>query len=137
MTFYTHFLISFLAGSIYLFLTGKPISLPYLIPWLIGGVLIDIDHLFTYLVISPKKLSLKKTLLPIVNDYKEDNQHFFIFHTIEFALFFSFIIAKTALTWQYLASYLLHLFCDGLRHRHLKKNYSWLKQWSFYFNFLK
>jgi len=137
MTFYNHFLISFLAGSFYLFLTGKPIDTYHLLPWFIGGVLIDIDHIFTYLATKPQRFNWKKIIHLIKVDYKQDNQHFYIFHTVEFAIFLAIAIYKTSLTWQYLAAYLLHLLCDGLRHQYLKKDFSWLKQWSFYLNFLK
>jgi len=131
-----HFVISALAGSTYLFLIGSRVDLVSLMPWLVGGVLIDIDHLFTY-SLKDRTINLKKVGRIIAKDYKQNNQHFYVFHTIEFALFFSFIVAKTFLGWQYLAAYLLHLSCDGWRHRRMKKNFSWLKKWSWYYNFLR
>ena len=129
MKSYHHFLISFIFGSSYLFLTGKSIDLVNLLPWFIGGVLVDIDHFFTYGK-NYKTLNLKKITRLIVNDYKQNNQAIYVFHTIEFTLFLAFIIVRTSLSWQYLASYLLHLSCDGIRHKKLVKDYSWLKKWS-------
>ena len=127
-----HLLISFLAGSSYLLMTGQSIDPINLMPWFIGGVLIDIDHFFTYGK-NYKTLRLKKIARLIANDYKQNNQAVYVFHTIEFALFLAFITIITDLGWQYLAAYLLHLSCDGLRHQKMKKNYSWLKKWSLFY----
>ena len=130
------FLISWLAARLYLSLTGQPINLVNLLPWFVGGVLIDLDHVFRYSVKS-KTFNLKKLARLIVDDYRTNNQHFYIFHTIEFALFFSLIILKTPARTQYLLAYLLHLVCDGARHRHKNKNFFWLKKWSLYLSFIR
>lgn len=131
-----HFLISFFSGLIYLLLVSKAINFYNLTPWLVGGVLVDIDHLLTY---STKKKTFNfKTIVKIIcEDYKQNNQHFFIFHTLEFAVFLGFVVSKTFLPWQFLAGYLIHLSCDGFRQRRLRKNYSWFKKWSLCLNFLK
>jgi hypothetical protein len=129
-----HFLISFLVGSVYLFLTDTSINLSSLLPWLIGGVLVDIDHFFTY-VKRNKTLNFKKIARLIIDDYHLNNQHIYIFHTIEFILFFSLMVARTSLNWPYLASYLLHLACDGIRLNKLTKSYDWLKKWSLAYYF--
>ena len=129
MKIHHHFLISFLAGSSYLLMTGQSIDLINLMPWFTGGVLIDIDHLFTYTK-NYRTFRLKKLLRVMLEDYEQNNQAVYIFHTIEFALFLGLVTIMTGLGWQYMAGYFLHLFCDGLRHKKMKKNYSWLKKWS-------
>lgn len=125
-----HVTISFIAGLIYLLLTDKVFYWPNLAPWIIGGLALDIDHLFMYSA-KKKTLNIKKILRIMNEDYKINNQHFYPFHTLEATLFIAFLVTKTSLTWPFLASYLLHLFCDGLRLKKMKKDYSWLKKWSF------
>ena len=129
MKIYHHFLITFFTGSSYLLITGQSIDLINLMPWFTGGVLVDIDHFFTYGK-NYKTFSLRKMVRLIIDDYGQNNQAVYIFHTIEFALFLAFIVIRTSLSWQCLAGYLLHLSCDGLRHKKMRKNYSWLKKWS-------
>lgn len=124
-----HFLISFLTGISYLSLINQPINLINLFPWFTGGVLIDLDHFITCGKRS-KTLNFKRLSKIVIDDYKTNNHRFYLFHTVEFTLFLSFMVAKTALTWPYLLSYSIHLFCDGFRQKKIDQSYSWLKKWS-------
>lgn len=131
-----HLLISLSIGAFYLFLSGRVINLINLLPWLIGGVLVDLDHLITYSK-RYKTLRLIKLTKIINADFKLNNLGIYIFHTVEFALFLSLMVAKTSLTWQYLAAHLLHLGCDGLRQKKLKTSRLWLKKLSLVYYFTK
>lgn len=129
-----HLIISFSVGSLYLLLTDKMINFINILPWLAGGFLVDIDHILTNGVRN-KTLNIKKILKIISKDYHQDKQHIYPFHTLEFALFFGYLITKTVLTWQYMASYTIHLFCDGIKNKRKRNNYSWLKKWSLAYYF--
>ena len=81
MHIWQHLLISLSIGAFYLFLSGGAINLINLLPWLIGGVLVDLDHLITYskryktlrlIKIKPetkhKALDLNNLIIENIND---------------------------------------------------------------------
>lgn len=133
---YQHLIISLSVAIAYLLVVGKTINIVSLAPWIIGGVMVDLDHLLTYMV-KIKTINPKRLIRITIKDYHKNNQHFYMFHSLEFAVFLAIIVERTRLTWHIFVAYMLHLFCDGLRHRRLSRNFSWLKKWSFYLNFIK
>jgi hypothetical protein len=135
MKVHEHFLINLIAGTLFLKLTGQTVNTFNLTPFLAAGVLVDFDHPLTY-IIRIKQVKAK-TIIQILDDYKYNRQHLYLFHTIEFALFLTYLTFKTILPLTFLAGYFTHLLADGARHQIKKKNFSWLRKWSLCLNFLR
>lgn len=129
MKYYHHFIISLAAGALFLMFKGEIITFHKLLPWIFGGILADLDHYLTYSK-KTNSFSFKRILRLIIEDYHTNTQHFYIFHTIEFAIFFALIVVSFQLSWQYYWAYLLHLAIDGVRHIKTRRNLLWLKKWS-------
>ena len=136
MRIYYHTIVGFLTGCLVISLSQKSLTWFNLFPWIMASFAPDLDHLIRY-CIRNKTLKLRKILRLIIEDYKQNNQHFYIFHTIEFMFFYTLVMRRFSNYHYWLSAYLLHIFIDALRHYHLKRNFSWIRKWSFYFNFLK
>ncbi|MCF7872931.1 MAG: hypothetical protein K9L80_01825 [Candidatus Omnitrophica bacterium] len=104
-----HIIISLEVFLIVYFKTGE---IFYLIPVILGGILIDIDHLIDY-IIQFEGLSLKKIL---VFPYKKRKNIYLFFHSWELVIlgaFFSFFY--NSLFWQvFFCSWGLHLLVDNI-----------------------
>jgi hypothetical protein len=129
----THIVVNFFLG-IFLHLIGLINSIEYFILFVLFGVLIDIDHIFFY-IISQHTLSKNKLIKVLMDDRKKMQAGVFIFHSPEFN-----ILVLTLVLFYYHPIFLLifisnvvHVFLDALEHYRYHKNFHWIKKWSIVF----
>jgi thiamine transporter ThiT len=104
-----HIIISLEVFSIVYFKTGE---ISYLIPVILGGILIDIDHLIDY-IIQFEGLSFKKIS---VFPYKKRKNIYLFFHSWELVILgVSLSFFYNSLFWQvFFCSWGLHLLVDNI-----------------------
>ena len=129
-----HVLINLFVGSI-LLQQKKDFSHAHLFMIVLGGILIDFDHLL-YEVINSKTLSIRKVKTSLKNYHKIMKPNFYFFHTFET------LVLSTFLTFNYFPElryyyigYLIHFVCDVSSYVSFhKRDTFWLKHWSLAWN---
>jgi hypothetical protein len=121
----THFFINIIIAAV-LGLTPLEIFLVGL-----GGVLIDIDHIF-YMVFGEKIHSLKKAIKFHKREYKLMRPHFFFLHFIEIIIIL--MILSYFINWYLFlifAGFLLHWIFDALKYIYFYRSIvPWIEYYS-------
>jgi len=97
----------------------------------LGGVLIDIDHIF-YIVFKEKIYSIKKAIKFHKREFKLMKPHFFFFHFIEIIIL---LLAISYFTNWYafliFFGFLLHWLADALKYIYFYRSFfPWIKYYS-------
>ena len=97
----------------------------------LGGVLIDVDHIF-YFIFGKKIYSIKKAKKFHKKEFKLMRPHFFFLHFIEIILIL--LASSYYLNWYaflILFGFLLHWFADALKYIYFYRSFlPWIKNYS-------
>jgi len=127
-----HILINFVTGIILLNITND-FTDRNLLFFIFGGFVFDIDHPIYHLV-KYKSLKLNDFFKEHKKLFKTMTPKFYIFHTFEFIVLFG-IISFYYLNIYFYLGLITHLLSDIAKYIYTyKKNFSWIKHWSFFWN---
>jgi len=104
----------------------------------LGGILIDIDHVF-YIIFGEKIYSFKKAVKFHKREFKLMRPHFFFLHFIE--IIFILLIISYFVNWYAFLiffGFLLHWLADALKYIYVYKSLNpWIKYYSLIFYLVK
>ena len=128
MHYRKHAVANTIFGVMALKIAGLPLLFSTLSPAVIASFLIDADH-FLYHIWKDRTLSLRRLARSVRKDFDERQQHFYLFHTLEFGVVFTIVEYYTPLSWVWAFGYWAHLSTDAYHNYRMRKNFSWLPKW--------
>lgn len=136
MNVIAHVLINLTLGSLFLFVSGRPIFSNELVIIVISGVLIDIDHIFNEIwkgtIKNPKKII--KYLTSIADLHTGE---LYFFHSYEFLLLIAYLSFYQNIFFYVLIGLVFHFMADAITNTRATKSLNWLKEYSVLYNLLK
>ncbi len=105
------------------------LSNPYVIFFILWGILIDIDHIFLF-IFKYKTLSIQKIWRISEKLRKKMEAKLYIFHSPEINIILLIISFFNKLALIIFLSNIIHITLDTIEHYKAHKNFKWFKEWS-------